>query len=299
MKKIKPFLRWVILAAVLLFLAKALVDNWQEVAAIRIGSTGWGFVAIAFFTTLLAHAWGGWVWGAILRNLNQKVSGLWAVRVYFTTNLAKYIPGNVWHFVGRVTAAQAVGVSLGIATLSVLLEPLLMAASALMLALLGLSQGSGTFQAKLLQITSLIVVLVGVHPRFLNLGLRYVKRMKAKGQPETSALEISRYPLIPLLGELGFLLLRGAGFAWIVAALLPLNLPQILPLLGAFSLAWLTGLVVPGAPGGLGVFEATAIALLNTQFPTGVILSAVALYRLVSTLAEVAGAGLASAVKSA
>jgi uncharacterized membrane protein YbhN (UPF0104 family) len=43
-------------------------------------------------------------------------------------------------------------------------------------------------------------------------------------------------------------------------------------LLGAFSLAWLLGLVVPGAPGGLGVFEATAIALLQQRFSGGLVI---------------------------
>jgi glycosyltransferase 2 family protein len=61
----------------------------------------------------------------------------------------------------------------------------------------------------------------------------------------------------------------------------------------AFSFAWMLGLVVPGAPGGIGVFEATAIALLNSQIPTGTIIGGVALYRMISILAEVSGAGLA------
>lgn len=54
------------------------------------------------------------------------------------------------------------------------------------------------------------------------------------------------------------------------------------------------GFIVPGAPGGLGVFEATAIALLQHRFPSGAIISAIALYRLISIIAEVAGAVLAS-----
>jgi hypothetical protein len=95
------------------------------------------------------------------------------------------------------------------------------------------------------------------------------------------------------LGELGFLGLRSAGFLLTVLAIGSVSLDQIPILLSAFSLAWLLGLVVPGAPGGMGVFEATALALLNHRFSTGLILSAVALYRLVSILAEAAGAGIA------
>ncbi len=41
------------------------------------------------------------------------------------------------------------------------------------------------------------------------------------------------------------------------------------------------------------MFEGTAIALLNQSFPTGVLLSIVALFRFISILAEVTGAGLA------
>jgi hypothetical protein len=64
-------------------------------------------------------------------------------------------------------------------------------------------------------------------------------------------------------------------------------------LVGAFSLGWLLGLVVPGAPGGLGVFEATVLAVLTPRFPAAIVLGGVALYRLNSTLAELLAAGLA------
>jgi uncharacterized membrane protein YbhN (UPF0104 family) len=43
----------------------------------------------------------------------------------------------------------------------------------------------------------------------------------------------------------------------------------------------------------MGVFEATAIALLSDRFSTGIILSAVALYRIISIRADVSGAFLA------
>jgi uncharacterized membrane protein YbhN (UPF0104 family) len=77
-------------------------------------------------------------------------------------------------------------------------------------------------------------------------------------------------------------------------ALFSVKLSQIPLLFGAFSFAWVLGLVVPGAPGGLGVFEATAIALLQHRFPAALVISAIALYRLISILAETAGAALAS-----
>ena len=287
--RLKPYLRWVILGGVLFFLAEALKDNWREVTAIRINRAGLACLTISLGVTLLAHIWSGWVWSWIVREFNQPADGIWGVQTYLKTNIAKYLPGNVWHFYGRVRAVQTLGASSGTAILSVLMEPLLMAAAALILALLSSQQRWGV------QILFLAAILASVHPQILNPLLSRLSQAKAKVQglaESDSPPRVNRYPFRPLAGEIGFVCLRGLGFVLTVLALKAISPMQILPLISAFSLAWLLGLVVPGAPGGIGVFEATAIALLNNQFSTGVILSSVAFYRLISTLAEAGGAGL-------
>ncbi|MFB2974708.1 UPF0104 family protein [Microseira sp. BLCC-F43] len=296
---LKPYLRWVIIGGTLFFLVKTFKDNWQEVATIRITSAGWTNLAIAWLVTLLAHVWSGWVWSWILRELNQPLSGPWGVRVYLMTNFAKYLPGNIWHFYGRVRAVKTAGASGGAATLSVLLEPLLMAASALLIALIciqfvgiGLPQ-----QYRWLQFLGLPAVLMAVHPWSLNKAIALMGRLKLQSQdsnpPHGTGFKMEHYPLIPLLGELGFVGLRSAGFLFTWIALQPVDLNQMILILGDFSLAWMLGLITPGAPGGIGVFEVTAIALLDRYFSDGLILSVVAFNRLVSILAEAAGAALA------
>ncbi len=281
--KLKFYLRWLILGGVLFFLAKALKDNWQEVAQIKISPQGWIYLGSALGVTLIAHIWTGWVWSWIFQTLNQKVSGFWAVRVYLKTNIAKYIPGNIWHYYGRIRLATDAEIPPSIATISVLLEPLLLAAAALLVALVGTPQNRG------LQVFSLAIVLIAIHPLILNQGIKLVSKLKNKGD---EVKKIEHYPFLPLLGELGFLGLRGAGFVLTFLALHPVNLSQIPILISSFSLAWLLGLVVPGVPGGIGVFEATATALIGALFSPGLILSVVGLYRLISILAEVVGAGL-------
>lgn len=285
--RLKPYLRWVILGGTLFFLAQAFKQNWQEVAAIRINAASWATLAIALGVTLLAHTWAGWVWTWILRDLNQPVSTSEFVQVYLKTNLAKYLPGNVWHYYGRVSAATSFGVSFSAATLSVLLEPLLMAAAAIGIVLLAAQP------VKILPILGLASVLIAVHPRFLNIAIRYLGSLKKGAGLDSSQSLVKRYPLVPLLGELGFLGLRGTGFLLTVLAFQPVELSEIPLLLEAFSLSWLLGLIVPGAPGGVGVFEVTAIAILNQSFAPAIVISAIAFYRLISILAEAGGAGLA------
>lgn len=289
---IKPYLRWLILGGTLFFLVKALKDNWQDVAALQVDSSGLLRLFFAFSITLIAHIWAGFVWGSILQSFRQPVQYSWVIPIYLKTNIAKYLPGNVWHYYGRILAVTKAGGSLEAATVSVLLEPLLMAAAALLVALitsrLGWVNTTGIIDFQL-QIFSLIIVCLAVHPRVLNPVLQLLSRFK--GKTSNPNFQLQDYPLLPLLGELFFLGLRGAGFLLTFTALTVVNTSYIPLLFSAFSIAWVLGLVIP-VPGGLGVFETTAIALLNPYFPTGVILSVVAVFRLISILAEIIGAGL-------
>lgn len=293
---IKPYLRWIIFGGTLFFILKAFKDNWQNVAAVKIEPRGWLILAIALMITLLAHIWSGWVWTELLKAFKQPVTRGWGLQVYLITNLAKYLPGNVGHFYGRISAVYKAGGSIEVASLSVLLEPLLMAAAAFLITLLASSIGliETNFSPWLwhINIFLLIAVLLGFHPKILNPSLQFLSRLKNKEKDSTITIE--QYPSIFLLGEIVFLLLRGSGFLLTWMALIPLNFSQIPTLFSVFSFAWLMGLIVPGAPGGIGVFEAVAIALLSRQdFPTGIILSIIALFRIVSILAEAIAAGLA------
>lgn len=287
--RLSPFVRWAILGGTLFFVAKAIKDHWQEVAALRISGFGLALLAIAFLATLGSHLWSAWVWDWILWELNQPVRTLWGICVFLQTNIAKYIPGNVWHFYGRIMAAKTAGFSVGATTLSVMMESLLMAAAALAIALISNPQSN-----LMLQGLVLLGVLIGVHPRLLNPLIQLASRLKGKSldSSASSGVQLSRYPLMPFLGEVGFVLFRTIGFLLIVAALHPVSRDNIPVLISSFSIAWVLGLVVPGAPGGLGVFESTAIALLGSHLGLGVVLGAVALYRLISTLGECAGAAL-------
>ncbi|MEO1133059.1 MAG: UPF0104 family protein [Cyanobacteria bacterium J06639_1] len=285
LSQFKPYIRWVVVVACLGFVGQAAIAHWQSVSSFNFDRRDIALLIASGLVTLVAHCWAGWVWGWIVRELGQPVSGVQAARIYLRTNIAKYAPGNVWHFYGRVTALKSLGSSLGAATLSTALEPLLMAAAAFLVAIAGLRWAGGWAIA-----IGLVLVLIGIHPRWLN---RVARLLEKKASQTDTPARLQSYPLKPLLGEVGFVLLRSVGFLAIALALSPLPASQFLAVTSGFSVAWVLGLVIPGAPGGLGVFEATAIALMQGQLDAGVLVQAVALYRLIGTLAEILGAGLA------
>lgn len=286
----KPYLRWVIAGFTIFFVLSTLHQNWQEVTTLELNQTGWILLFLAFGVILFALIWSGWVWSWIFLDFNQLVGGTWSVPVYVKTNLAKYIPGNVWHFYGRIAAAKAVGIPFGTSMLSVLFEPMLMASAALLVA--------SCIHASKIGLWYLISIgiLVGLHPKIVNQVLFYLKRIKARKSPIqgnfNDFIRLHRYPWRPLLGEIGFIILRGIGFYLIFAALYSVDVDQIPVLIASFSLAWLVGFIVPGAPGGIGVFEALSIWLLKPVFPIGAILGAIALHRFISIMSEICGAGI-------
>lgn len=295
--RFKPLLRWVILGAVVVFLGKTLGDRATDVADLTFTRATWGWLAVSLGVTSVAHLWSGWVWRWILREFGQPAPLIPVMRVYLQTNIAKYLPGNVWHFYGRIRAAHQWGMPWAGAAATVILEPLLMAAAALVLGTVAAPQSQWWLQGAIA-----IAVLIGVHPKFLNPILKKLGRSKLKS-PSTETTNpaeiptqlttagLKRYPTLPFLGEGGFLLWRGAGFLCVVAAFDNSALVHWPQLLSGFGLAWLVGLVVPGAPGGVGVFEATALGLLGNLIAPGALLAGVACYRLVSVIAE---AGLAA-----
>lgn len=287
--QIKPYLRWFILGGVLFFLVKTVKDRFASVTVVRIDESGWLILTIALIITIIAHIWSGLVWTWILAIFKQPIGTKEGIRVYLVTNIAKYSPGNIWHFYGRISAVSKKGGSRGAATLSVLLEPLLMAAAALLVGLVSSTLGGVKVNLDRiiwLQLGGLIAVLIGIQPRILNTLLHRLSRSKNKADADAAeTIKLTKYPLAPFLGEIGFVILRGSGFILTFMALQNVTWQQVPQLFTAFSFAWLLGLIVPGAPGGLGVFEVTAYGLINdVQFPTEI--AAVALYRLISILAE-------------
>ncbi len=288
--KFKSYFRWIIIGFTLFFVVNTFHKYWLEIITVKIDAKGWLFLAIALIITMLAHCWSAWVWTWILKSFQVSIKFHRAIAIYLQTNLAKYLPGNIWHFYGRVMEITQAGGSLEIATFTVLLEPILMAVAAFIIALLG---GSVTVNNNfyILQIIGLIVVLIGIHPRIINSVINFINRLKNKNKLVTT-IGIIYYPWSSLLGELGFLLFRGTGFLLTILALISLNFQDIIPLLSAFSFAWLLGLIVPGAPGGLGIFEVTILTVLGKKM-SGEIIVAIALFRLISISAEVITAGVA------
>lgn len=302
---------WITLAS-LGFVMAALLSNARPLLQLGLDPQGWLWLVLGVGFSLLSVVVNGLAWTVLLRWLGLRPRWEASVTHFMETNLRKFLPGGIWHLAARVQALRrgTGGVELpqsaARSLLVVVLEPLLAAVAALALVGLGGWQG-GLGLAALLPLGLL-------NPRWLEPLLGRLERRKARDlaaelggeldgeldDPEAIApaacatpAPLPGYPWPPLLAELAFVLLRFAGFACCVWAFdLQLSLPWTTWLSG-FALAWTVGLVVPGAPGGLGVFEAVLLLRLGGGLAAAPLLAVALSYRLVATLGDVLASLLA------
>jgi uncharacterized membrane protein YbhN (UPF0104 family) len=284
------------------FVMAALLSHSRQLRQYQIDPQGWLWLLLGVGCCLLSLVVSGLAWVVILRWLGLRPRPTPVVSLYISTNLRKFLPGGIWHLASRVQALRQPNAALGLpiapttALLAVLIEPLLAAAAALALVSLGGWQ-NGLGALALLPLGLLV-------PRWLHPLLKHLERGKASqlglgdgdGSGQQADLETAgqmrAYPWAPLLAQLAFVFLRFAGFACCVWAF---DLQAMVPWttwLSGFALAWTLGLVVPGAPGGLGVFEAALLLRLGLALPEPPVLAVALSYRLVVTLADLLAAGL-------
>ena len=108
----------------------------------------------------------------------------------------------------------------------------------------------------------------------------------SKDQFEERINIVSFLPIRALILEIGFVLSKFIGFYICLNTFYAINNLNFMFLLVIFSLSWSLGLVVPTAPGGVGVFEACLLFLIGRNIPQHAILVSLIYFRVISTSAD-------------
>lgn len=231
-------------------------------------------------------------WNLLLEGLAGHVGLKRSAAVYCTTQIAKYLPGNFGHYLGRVALAKTrLQIPAKATILSLLQETGLTCLGALLVglfcyfffpnrALYGLSR-AGLYAA--------FVVIAGSY-----LSLSAVAEALRKSDRWRSPLLRKLMGAIPKLEtSLRVLPFYIAGYVCIGIAvsvigsdLLKTQLQDFVFITGAYSLAWIIGFLIPGAPGGLGVRESALVLLLAGTYPKDMVLMLALLARLASVGAD-------------
>ncbi len=243
---------------------------------------------LSFLFCVLSIYLNAYAWKYIVKWFGKKLRSNNIVSFYVLTNILKYVPGGIWHFVERFNFIKKIS-NPQIALYSTLIEPYFMLCGSFILASLGLIFSPIYF--------FLIFPLVFLNRKYIYLILKSLRSLKGRifealrlpksnDKFEKRINIISFFPAKALLLEVGFVLSKFIGFYICLNTFYASNTLNIIFLLVIFSLSWSLGLVVPTAPGGVGVFEACLLFFIGKSIPQNIILISLIYFRVISTSAD-------------
>ena len=257
------------------FTVLQIVRQWSLLEITHLGGSFWWLMVGCSFAYAFANVLLTFGWMNLLRHLNEMVAAPVALVIYGTTVPAKYIPGNIFHLAGR----QALGMAMGIDGWR-------------------LAKAS-VYELTLIDVAGLLFSIL-VLPQLLTYdrpGMTLVCFFIATCATALAIYSFSgRWLLLAFLDQMIFLFCCALIFTILIAYLVgdfewTLARSQVFG--GAFILAWVVGLITPGAPAGVGVRELVLIACLGGLVAGQDLLSAVILSRLATVAGDVLFFGMA------
>jgi len=289
----KTRVKWLVRAGAVLLLAVAAwiitvnAENWFE----QISSFSWHFdwFLICASAILLGLSYfiipAGWI--VLSHAAGSKILSKELRAAWFMSQLGRYIPGKVWLFAGRAAFLKSGGLAGFRATSVPFLELLYTAAGAGLTAMIpviisgnAIFSHSGLKYAVLAAGFSLLVI------PFLTPIQKWLYRLKHGRIPEELPLPGLVASLKLLIFYSGLWWLRGlALFLWLKG--FGISDISLLLCCAAAPLSWLAGYIVFLVPGGIGVREAAAVALVAPSGAAGPVLAVIVGQRLILSIIEV------------
>jgi len=262
--------RWAILAALLLFLGRTLIDNYQKVCEQgERPEVNWVLMIVALAGHTAGHYGFGVAWQRGLSALGGRVRLTTSVWLWSWTNLAKYLPvpgGKLVVPPIRAAAFATEGVSGALTICGLALESVccILTGFAVFAITLPFQAFTSEADSKYSWLCLLILpLLVLLHPRVFN-GLTWVV-LKVFRQ-EKAQFRLSLRDQVVVLGYwlVGWALMAGS-FALLTASVTNLPLARAPLIAATFAFAWVLSMVSFITPAGIGVREIILGALLVPQ----------------------------------
>lgn len=214
-----------------------------------------------------------------------------ALPVYSKSNLMKYVPGNVFQYVGRNQLAADLQIShVDVACATVLdilccmLTPLLFILVLMGKDMLELLQ---TYRNNFLIVLAagvavLLLLIVILRWKFRELVRKYLEKYRRLIRRDT----LPRILLVVLFYVAQYLI---STTMYAIPAYMMFDVPaeKMGLFLGTYLFSWIIGFITPGAPGGIGIREAIMVLMCGSFMETDTIMLYAVTMRIISTFGDV------------
>ena len=317
--------------AIFFFLGRNLYRNWNQLI-----SYSWEPKVSLLALSLFLMVGGGLLvalgWSFVLRSLGERVSHPRILRIYYLSEMSKYLPLKIWPLVGRVFLAGKEGVPKVITFASVGGMMILLLVSAIVMVVATLPFWPKLEEAgrHLYLLILLPLGLLALHPRVfqpvVSGFLKQTKRLAGEIQRRPRKIpRIFKAPAVWILEKLsradallkidiryrrilllvlywcGLWILKGLSTFYLLRAVYHEPLPPFswFILSGIMAISWVVGVINPFTPAGLGVTELSLTILFSSLFSIGAgIATAIAIFiRVWGLIAELICVGITFKMK--
>jgi hypothetical protein len=268
---------WLLAAIVIAFAARELARQWQDIApalaGVRFDWTrilGSGALVVATYLVLVE------AWRSTLRAWSESLPFADAARIWFVSNLGKYVPGRVWQIAAMGAMAQqrgisptaAIGSSLVVNLVSIIAGFAVIAVTAggKLTAAVGLpptADGSRVTEIVIVSLAALGIASLALAPFVIPKLVALAARVTGRN------LTIPRVPpraiWIAAVSTVASWVLYGIAFAWFARGVSPRVTGNAWSYIAVYTGSYLAGYLALFAPGGVGVREA-ALVLAMPRF---------------------------------
>lgn len=268
---------WLVIVAA--GVAATLVERWGEVVdTVEALSPLW--VAAAAVAAVAGVGVSAAMWRTFLTGFGTRLPMRASARVFFVSQLSKYVPGSVWALFALMEYGRDYRIAPRVGATSLLVFFGIHLATGVALAAVALpATAAGPWWWAAALVPAVAAMVPAVQRRALAGACRLLRRPAPTRTPDAATMRRAlawSVPMWALFGAHLWLLTLDVGGA--------VGLPYAT---GVYAAAWSVGFVFVPAPAGAGVREAVVVTLLLPVMPAGAGLALAVLSRLLFTVADV------------
>jgi len=302
MKKALNIFGYFLVGLSIVFLFMQLFKHFREIPHFV-----WGYWAVlniilAVVFSAITVAVNAYIWVILLRGGGVFLTLRNAFITLGQAQIGKYLPGNVFQYVGRFVLGRKQGLPREAIVLSMGVETLLVLVTALAIGVIGsfFEKAHLLLQIKELSSKSVTLTLLAVFSFVAVLIIVVIVIPEARDwiRLRLPYLHFGRVSISVFL-YLAVFIMYGVFLSLLLRSLWDVDSAlQWYQFTWGFALAWVVGFITPGAPGGIGVREAIFILLFSQDLGPGLAASLTVVLRVVTSLGDLVAFGFAYWLRS-
>lgn len=281
---LKNVAKWLWLCAIVIFCVYYAI-NKSEIIFQALSLLSWEILLCVFVLIflaklcLVANMW------LAARHFAIKLDWIESYRIYNLTQLAKYIPGSIWQFVGRIAILRERGVAAQHIRDSLLAEHLWVMASAgvMGVVLIAVSEPDSLY-------IWLDNIVINIRYQWVLAGLAVVLTLLIAAfflKSHLLSWFLKLRPPIVAIPALFFTWVFLGASLWVTMIPFVESPPPLFFVIGIYCLAYVAGFLVPFAPAGLGVREFVLVLGLSPVVGVDLLVVLVAVNRIIYFSVEI------------